>query len=466
LADLIDAVVTVTDGDDDVATSSVGIGDQILFEDDGPTLDPDSTKVKFVTTDADGDVGIFSFVDATAVPNIEPDGDDVVDINFDPGADDEGATLFLTSWSGDDDDFVTSNLAAVATMFGLAASDIGIATYSGAIPSATDVTKVVYYLDTTDNDTLDGGEELFTLEIDQTTGEYTFEVNQDPPAIYETIAFTSFGAGSPQETLTATASGVTATFDGLLFEDGDTRAVTTEHDDVDPDPPHTTPWTGDDLNPDNLGFGVKDGAASNIDNNEGFEVTFSALVDSFSFQIDQQGNTDDVVIAYDLFNTTPDPDPMLGVSGEGETIYFTSNIDHAEVGIDGTNLYLYTTLPTGNNDVKVTFVQEEDFDAYVDQIMADPSSAEYEIVIAIDGAFDEAIFKFSYPIDVDGVPDLTTTEPNESVRIEEFSFIEQVDAPDVQLAFTVEGTDGDGDSTGDVGFTVGIDGDDDGLITV
>ena len=35
----ITAIVTVTDGDGDVATNSVGIGGQIKFGDDGPTVD-------------------------------------------------------------------------------------------------------------------------------------------------------------------------------------------------------------------------------------------------------------------------------------------------------------------------------------------------------------------------------------------------------------------------------------------
>ena len=37
LAGLLNAVVTVTDGDGDVATGTVGIGDAISFEDDGPS---------------------------------------------------------------------------------------------------------------------------------------------------------------------------------------------------------------------------------------------------------------------------------------------------------------------------------------------------------------------------------------------------------------------------------------------
>ena len=39
LAGLLNAVVTVTDGDGDVATGTVAIGDAISFEDDGPSAD-------------------------------------------------------------------------------------------------------------------------------------------------------------------------------------------------------------------------------------------------------------------------------------------------------------------------------------------------------------------------------------------------------------------------------------------
>ena len=37
LAGHLNAVVTVTDGDGDTAAASTDIGDQIVFEDDGPT---------------------------------------------------------------------------------------------------------------------------------------------------------------------------------------------------------------------------------------------------------------------------------------------------------------------------------------------------------------------------------------------------------------------------------------------
>ena len=39
LAGKLDAIVTVTDGDGDVATDSVAIGAAISFEDDGPVAD-------------------------------------------------------------------------------------------------------------------------------------------------------------------------------------------------------------------------------------------------------------------------------------------------------------------------------------------------------------------------------------------------------------------------------------------
>ena len=38
LTGLVNAVVTVTDGDDDTATHTFGIGDKLNFDDDGPTL--------------------------------------------------------------------------------------------------------------------------------------------------------------------------------------------------------------------------------------------------------------------------------------------------------------------------------------------------------------------------------------------------------------------------------------------
>ncbi|HAU0373639.1 TPA: hypothetical protein JBH56_15170, partial [Legionella pneumophila] len=46
LSGKINAVVTVTDGDGDVATQAIGIGDAIVFEDDGPVAQIAATGVK------------------------------------------------------------------------------------------------------------------------------------------------------------------------------------------------------------------------------------------------------------------------------------------------------------------------------------------------------------------------------------------------------------------------------------
>ena len=92
-----------------------------------------------------------------------------------------------------------------------------------------------------------------------------------------------------------------------------------------------------------------------------------------------------------------------------------------------------------------------------------------EIVVYVDGAFDTALFKATYPDDdVDltsgtTIDDTSAPFENDSIRIKDVLLIEQGMVPDVELAFTIQGTDGDGDTTGMESFTVGIDGDGGGI---
>ena len=155
LAGLVNAVVTVTDGD--VDTDTFGIGDDLNFDDDGPSLaDPNNTVVAFVdstATDAvDNDV---------AEPGVELDGDDEVAIVFDPGADGFGS-LVITDFTEPDDagDLAASNLDELEAVL-------------GDITAMSTDTSVTYF-------TNGGADELFKLTLDTTDPEgYEFQVLQD-----------------------------------------------------------------------------------------------------------------------------------------------------------------------------------------------------------------------------------------------------------------------------------------------
>ena len=412
LTGLVNAVVTVTDGDGDEDTDSFGIGDKLIFEDDGPTLsgvDDSFNSLEFA-------VGIM--------------GSDAYDFNT--GADDEGAPgVQLIDFIDPDDPadaaaFASSGLAALEAIIG----DI----------DAVQVGNTVTY------STAEG--DLFELTVDDSG--WSFTILQEAPLIFNAIDFSEFTAGGPVETISALSdSGTTALFDGWLFGGDDGRFIT------DPQNPGAGS-TADDLNPDNLGFGVRGGQASNINNNEGFGITFSdgggaKVVQGLQFSMDQQGNTDDVAVAFELTNSISGINPTFSSFDNGTS----QTVDIQQVGdpLDG-KFYLYTTLPSGNNDIVFTILPSSLEGTYVPQ--------SNEIVLFIDGEFDDSLFKMTYPRDLDPI-DFAAPFENDSVRVKDVSLIEVSDVPDVTLAFDVQGYDGDGDATQVESFDVFIS-EDGGLI--
>jgi hypothetical protein len=92
---------------------------------------------------------------------------------------------------------------------------------------------------------------------------------------FQSLDFAAIPSGSPQETLTVATTDPTdnhnAFFDGIIFPTG---AVS------DPTTLNKNPGTNDDLNPDAIGFGVKGGQASQLNQNEGFLVQDAAWTSS------------------------------------------------------------------------------------------------------------------------------------------------------------------------------------------
>ena len=107
LTDKLDAVVTVTDGDGDVATDNVAIGSSISFQDDGPTASMTLTGATVTldetvgsttdTPDDDIDSGNSDpFGDAYGTPIGAVSDVDMVDTTTTTGEDEEGATTVVS----------------------------------------------------------------------------------------------------------------------------------------------------------------------------------------------------------------------------------------------------------------------------------------------------------------------------------------------------------------------------------
>jgi hypothetical protein len=403
--------------------------------------------VAFVDSTADVDPIDSDEAELPAPPTPEPDGDDKVTFNFDPGSDGLGG-LVITDYTdpGVPAEFDASGLDDLAELLGPITVELD---------DPTNPTTVTY---------LAGGEELFRLTVNvDDPDNYTFEVLLDAPIVLNPLDFSTLESGSPVPTITLTSADDTdARFDGYLFTGTGSTLITNPQN----------PNNGQDyLNPDNVGFGVFQGQSSNINNNEGFKLetfeegTMTAKpVIGMQFSLDQQGNTDDVVLAFQLsldgFGTGAlDPTFVDAFGANGEIL---------QSGSSGAGeFFIYTTLPSGNNDIIFTII---DSSFAADYLLNDKQSN--EIVVVVNGEFDSALFKATYPDDDVNIADASTIDAtatpfeNDSIRIKDVFLIEQGVTPDVQLAFEVQGTDGDDDETADQSFTVGIDGNGDGDIII
>jgi hypothetical protein len=149
------AVVTVTDGDGDVATNSTGIGDAVQFQDDGPTIGPISD-------------GLVDFAAGSTVTKT---------LNGAVGADDP-ATLSVTS------------------------SPATLTILDGTVSQVTllrDITNsetvVTYFKDTDSSGTHTAGDiDFFKLTL--SGGNYTFDVLQNPPPAEVNFSFAGAPSGS------------------------------------------------------------------------------------------------------------------------------------------------------------------------------------------------------------------------------------------------------------------------------
>jgi hypothetical protein len=259
-ADLITLSAIATDKDGDTsAPASANIGNKFQFLDDGPSLN-----------------GVESLA----------------------GQDAQHPAVGFTAGSSGSDTFSSPDGADGAKVTIVAAAAITGLTQE----YNTDHTSVTY------KDS--GGNGVYSLTVTDT--DYTFQVLKtltNPP---ETLDFSSIKSGSPVETLNVgTSGGHNIFFNGLLFNDGTfytnpsgALGVTQSENDLNhanlgPSNP------ADDLNPDNIGFGVKNGQASQINMNEGFFFNESSGLDlqNFAFDVAGIGNINSIKAEVWLFNS-------------------------------------------------------------------------------------------------------------------------------------------------------------------
>ncbi|WP_429220556.1 VWA domain-containing protein [Aeromonas veronii] len=167
-----------------------------------------------------------------------------------------------------------------------------------------------------------------TLNDDNT---YSFELVTPQPTQTFSIG-AQFGAGGPVETIGVTAGGIGVLFDGLLFNGSVNN-------------PQNLPGSdADNLNPNNNGFGIKNG---NLDNNEGFKLSTTAAVDGISFNVYGVGNTNTSTIqwvAYAADGVTVVDSGELVLSG------LKGSMQLASIEPDGEFSQLYVRFVLNGND--------------------------------------------------------------------------------------------------------------------
>jgi hypothetical protein len=171
-------------------------------------------------------------------------------------------------------------------------------------------------------------QDLYQLNV--TDSGYTFDVLVTPHGEQSDLDFNAVKSGGPQETLTVPTADNSGSivFDGLIFN-GTPAANATEAAFA---PFNTAPLGGptvaaDDLNPDAVGFGVKGGQASQINNNEGFtfHTADGSDVNNLTFAVAGIGNINTITVEswlYDDAGTLIDHniDNVTGLRSGNQTV--------------------------------------------------------------------------------------------------------------------------------------------------
>jgi hypothetical protein len=242
---------------------------------------------------------------------------------------------------------------------------------------------------------------LFRITVDNDS--YKFDVLQDAPLTFNPLNFAAIPSGGPQETLTVLTTDpndtTSVTFNGLLF-------VNTANP-LDPANNPGNASANDDLNPDAVGFGVKNGQASQMNNNDGFFAQDAAWT-----------NADSGTNNHEINGLRFDVQGIGGVKTAHMEYWFVDD----GVVVGGPHFQDLTNIPSGNN------------------VLAD-------VTIHSDTSFDQVYVRFFF----DG-PNVD----NKGIRLENFEIQTPNPVPDQTFAFGLNITDKDLDhATTTTNFLVG-----------
>ncbi|QUS54384.1 DUF5801 repeats-in-toxin domain-containing protein [Pseudovibrio brasiliensis] len=337
----ISAVLTVTDGDGDVASQDIAIGEKIRFGDDGPTITSLELN-KYVQVDESAGLDNDDTTD-TAVSDLfanvankgsdedmEPQfaRDNVVDFAYDNGAD--GATHTVTLSIDDADSGLTTTDGTPITLYlekGLVVGRVGgadgDAVFAIAIDEAGEVSLAQYQsikqLDTSDHDefvNLDG-----TISAVLTVTDGDGDVASDSIAIGEKIRF-----GDDGPSLTGAEQGVTVDEDDIdtIFSTG----TSPDYWGFEGDESLTELWTGAAISFGDLQGVVNFGADGDAGANS-FTFVNDATQQLTSLGLTSGGDS----IQFDSLQLTPNITLMLGVANGRPVIGLALNSETGEFAV-------------------------------------------------------------------------------------------------------------------------------------
>jgi hypothetical protein len=362
--------------------------------------DPDESGTSAATFSA----GALMATESVADKDTDPATSNAVDLGLILRIEDDGPSISTPANSiVDFHNGATSGDIAITDSFG---SD-GPGLVSVIAPSS----DWVYNTDHTSATLSNTDGPLYRITVDSDS--YKFDVLQDAPLIFQALDFSAIPSGSPQETLTVPTADPSDTtsvkFDGLVFVNS-----------TNPLDPLNNPGAAsasDDLNPDAVGFGVKNIQASQMNNNDGFIAQNAAWTSADS-------GTDN----HEINGIKFDVQGIGGVKIAHMEYWFVDD----GVVVGGAHFQDLNNIPKGNN------------------LLTD-------VTIHSDTSFDQVYVRFFFD-----APKIDT----KGIRLEHFAIQAPNPTPDQTFEFGLNVTDKDLDHTTTTEvFLVGVDGNHDGLVS-
>jgi Domain of unknown function (DUF5801) len=237
------------------------------------------------------------------------------------------------------------------------------------------------------------GVKQFEIVVDNDSYNFTTLVN--PVLEFQPLNFAAIASGGPQETLsvptTSTTDNTVIQFNGLLFTNF-----------TDPTAPANNPGAAsalDDLNPDNVGFGVKAGQASQINNNEGFfaqNTDAATEINGLRFDIAGIGNVNTVTVEYWFVDEGVVSAPVtetVNLPG-GNQVYDNFTI-HSDTSVDQIYVRFFFDGDPTNKGVRILNFETEvakpvpdqvfDFGLQITDKDLDSATTTTNFVIGVDG---------------------------------------------------------------------------------